>query len=43
MLPNGLKGPMPDFSEQVLSDEHAHELYEFIIKGLAKPTRSSER
>jgi uncharacterized membrane protein len=42
-LPNGLKGPMPDFTDNILSDEHAHELYEFIVKGLAKPTRSSER
>jgi uncharacterized membrane protein len=42
-LPSGLKGPMPDFTDNILSDEHAHELYEFIVKGLAKPTRSSER
>jgi uncharacterized membrane protein len=42
-LPNGLKGAMPDFTEHILSDEHAHELYEFIVKGLALPTRSSDR
>jgi uncharacterized membrane protein len=42
-LPDGLKGPMPDFTEHVLSDEHAHELYEFIVKELASPTRSSDR
>ena len=30
-MPDGLKGPMPSFSEEQLSDEHVKELYRFII------------
>ena len=42
-LPNGSKGPMPVFTQHDLSDQQAHELYEYVIKGFAKPTRSGER
>jgi len=42
-LPNGSKGPMPAFTQHDLSDQQAHELYEYVIKGFAKPTRSGER
>jgi uncharacterized membrane protein len=39
-LPDGSKGPMPDFTENKLSDQQAYELYGYVIKGFAKPTRS---
>ena len=39
-LPDGLKGPMPVFTEHELSDLQAHELYEYVIKGLSASTRS---
>jgi mono/diheme cytochrome c family protein len=39
-LPNGSKGPMPNFTEHDLSDQQARELYEYIVNGLAKPTRN---
>lgn len=42
-LPNGSTGPMPVFTPKALSDQQAHELYEYVVKGLAKPTRSGER
>ena len=42
-LPNGSIGPMPVFTPQDLSDQQAHELYDYVVKGLAKPTRSGER
>ncbi|WP_349431159.1 DUF2231 domain-containing protein [Methylomarinum sp. Ch1-1] len=42
-LPNGEKGPMPAFKAKKLSDQHVLELYNYIIHGLAKPTRSSGR
>jgi len=42
-LPNGSKGPMPAFTQHDLSDQQAHELYEYVIKGFSKPTRSGER
>jgi mono/diheme cytochrome c family protein len=42
-LPDGSKGPMQAFSQQDLSDQQAHALYEFIINGLVKSTRSTER
>jgi len=34
---------MPAFTEHKLPEQQALELYDFIIKGLAKPTRSGER
>jgi len=42
-LPNGSKGPMPNFTQRDLSAQQARVLYEYIINGLAKPTRSGER
>ena len=42
-LPNGSKGPMPAFTQQDLSDQQAHALYDYVINGFAKPTRSGER
>lgn len=39
-LPNRSKGPMPAFTEGDLSDQQARELYEYIINGLAKPSRN---
>ncbi len=42
-LPDGSKGPMPVFTQHDLSDQQAHELYEYVIKGFAKPTRNEER
>ncbi|MEQ1621665.1 MAG: DUF2231 domain-containing protein [Methylococcales bacterium] len=38
-LPDGSKGPMPNFTEQTLSDQQARELYNYIVNGLAKPAR----
>lgn len=42
-LPDGSKGPMPDFTQHDLSDQQAQDLYDYVIKGFAKPTRSEER
>lgn len=42
-LPNGSNGPMPVFTQHDLSDQQARALYEYIINGLAKSTRSGER
>lgn len=42
-LPDGSKGPMPVFTQHDLSDLKSRELYDYIIKGFAKPTRSEER
>jgi len=42
-LPNGSKGPMPVFTQHDLSDQQAHALYEYIINGLAKSTRSGNQ
>lgn len=42
-LPDGSTGPMPVFTPHDLSDQQARELYEYIINGLAKPTRSGEQ
>ena len=42
-LPNGLKGPMPVFTQSKLSDPQAEELYSYIIHGLANPMRSGEK
>lgn len=35
-LPDGTKGPMPDFTADKLSDQQAHELYNYIVNKLAK-------
>ena len=42
-LPNGVKGPMPVFTQSKLSDPQAEELYSYIIHGLANPMRSGEK
>ena len=42
-LPDGSKGPMPAFTEQNISNRQVQELYEYVIKGFSKPTRSEER
>ncbi len=42
-LPDGSKGPMPPFTEPKLSGQQGRELYDYIIKGFAKPARSEER
>lgn len=42
-LPDGSKGPMPAFTQQKLSDQQARELYNYVVNGLAKSTRSEER
>jgi len=42
-LPNGSNGPMPVFTQHDLSDQQAQLLYEYIINGLTKPTRSGEQ
>lgn len=42
-LPNGETGPMPAFKPNKLSDQQVRELYNYVIHGLTKPTRSSER
>jgi hypothetical protein len=42
-LPDGSNGPMPVFTEHDLSGEQGRELYDYIIKGFAKPIRSEER
>lgn len=39
-LPNGEIGPMPAFKADKLTDRQARELYNYIIHGLTKPTRS---
>jgi mono/diheme cytochrome c family protein len=43
MLPNGSKGPMPAFTQHNLSDQQARELYNYVVNGLAKSTRTGER
>ncbi len=42
-LPDGSKGPMPAFTEQDLSSQHAIALYDYVINAFAKPVRSSQR
>ena len=42
-LPNGVKGPMPVFTQSKLSDPQAEELYSYIIHGLANPMRSGNK
>lgn len=42
-LPDGSPGPMPVFTPEKLSDQQARQLYEYIINGLEKPTRSEQR
>ena len=42
-LPDGSTGPMPTFKEHDLSDRQVRELYEYVINGLAKPTRNEAR
>lgn len=42
-LPNGEKGPMPAFKSDRLSDQHARELYDYVLNGLANPTRSGRQ
>jgi uncharacterized membrane protein len=41
-LPNGLKGPMPDFTETKLSAQQAFDLYGYITNELAKSTREQK-
>jgi uncharacterized membrane protein len=43
MLPDPSNGPMPVFTQHELSDQQAHELYEYVIKSFATSTRSDER
>lgn len=42
-LPDGLKGPMPAFTEKKLSDLQAHELYLYIVEALAKTSRTESK
>ena len=42
-LPNGRTGPMPALKENELSDQQVRELYNYVIHGFAKPTRSGDR
>lgn len=42
-LPDGSKGPMPVFTEQKLSDPQAHDLYAYIVNGLAKTARTEAK
>lgn len=39
-LPNGAKGPMPDFTQNKLSDQQAHELYDYLTHELSKARRT---
>ena len=39
-LPTGAKGPMPQFTPTKLSDQQAHDLYQYIINGMAKTERT---
>ena len=43
LLPNGLKGPMPAFTQTKLSDSKAEELYSYILHGLSSPMRSGDK
>lgn len=38
-LPNGKKGPMPKFTPAKLSDQQAHDLYDYVVNRLAKTKR----
>ncbi|MGR8932732.1 MAG: DUF2231 domain-containing protein [Gammaproteobacteria bacterium] len=42
-LPNGKTGPMPAFTKDKISDQQVRELYEYVLHGFAKPTRSDNR
>ncbi len=39
-LPDGTKGPMPNFTPAKLSDQQARDLYEYVVNRLAKTKRT---
>lgn len=39
-LPNGAKGPMPNFTETKLTEQQARDLYKYIVNRLAKTKRT---
>lgn len=41
-LPNGKKGPMPDFTPNKLSEQQAHDLYDYIVNRMAKTKRTDD-
>ncbi|MGR9115672.1 MAG: DUF2231 domain-containing protein [Gammaproteobacteria bacterium] len=42
-LPNGKVGPMPAFKPNKLSDQQLRDLYDYVLHGFAKPTRTGDR
>lgn len=41
-LPDGTKGPMPEFPPAKLSDQQARELYDYVVNKLAKTKRTND-